>query len=157
MLLWYKFALQTYNCGTFVPIGDVELIVVLTSCTGLLWRRIQDQSHKKHFTNCKGSHRASQVVQWERICLPVQETQEVCSIPESGRSSKVGNGNPLQCSCLENSMNRGAWWAAVCGVAKSWTHLSTHAHTQKVIIYELRWFLEFKKEKSKVKWTCLWN
>ena len=34
-----------------------------------------------------------------------------------------GNGNPLQCSCLENPRDRGAWWAAVCGVAQSWTRL----------------------------------
>ena len=43
------------------------------------------------------------------------------SIPGSGRSPGEGNGNPLQCSCLENSMDRGAWWATVYGVAKSWT------------------------------------
>ena len=35
-----------------------------------------------------------------------------------------GNGSPLQCSCLENPMNRGAWWATVYGVAKSRTRLS---------------------------------
>ena len=35
-----------------------------------------------------------------------------------------GNGNPLQYSCLENPMDRGAWWAAVHGVAESWTRLS---------------------------------
>ena len=35
-----------------------------------------------------------------------------------------GNGNPLQCSCLENPMGRGAWWATVYGVAKSRTQLS---------------------------------
>ena len=35
-----------------------------------------------------------------------------------------GNGNPLQYSCLENPMDGGAWWAAVLGVAKSWTQLS---------------------------------
>ena len=35
-----------------------------------------------------------------------------------------GNGNPLQCSCLENSMDRGAWWGAVHGVTESWTQLS---------------------------------
>ena len=34
-----------------------------------------------------------------------------------------GNGNPLQYSCLENPRDRGAWWAAVCGVAQSWTRL----------------------------------
>ena len=32
-----------------------------------------------------------------------------------------GNGNPLQCSCLENPRDRGVWWAAVYGVAQSWT------------------------------------
>ena len=35
-----------------------------------------------------------------------------------------GNGNPLQCSCLENPRDRGAWWAAVYGVAQSWTRLN---------------------------------
>ena len=39
-------------------------------------------------------------------------------IPESGRSSGVGNGNPLQSSCLENPMDRGTWQAIVHGVAK---------------------------------------
>ena len=40
-------------------------------------------------------------------------------IPGSGRSPGVGNGNPLQYSCLENSMDRGAWQAPVCEVAES--------------------------------------
>ena len=45
-------------------------------------------------------------------------------IPGSGRSPGGGNGNPLQSSCLENPMDRGAWWATVCGMAKSQTHRS---------------------------------
>ena len=44
-------------------------------------------------------------------------------IPGSGRSPGEGNGNPLQYSCLENSMDRGAWYATVHGVAKSRTRL----------------------------------
>ena len=40
-----------------------------------------------------------------------------------------GNGNPLQYSCLENPMGRRAWWAAVYGVAKSWTWLSNFTFT----------------------------
>ena len=40
-----------------------------------------------------------------------------------------GNGTPLQYSCLENPMDRGAWWAAVHGVAKSWTRLSNFTFT----------------------------
>ena len=43
------------------------------------------------------------------------------SISGSGRSPGEGNGNPLQYSCLENHMDRGAWWATVHGVAKSQT------------------------------------
>ena len=43
------------------------------------------------------------------------------SIPGSGRSPGVGNSYPLQCSCLENSMDRGAWQSTVHGVAKSQT------------------------------------
>ena len=44
---------------------------------------------------------------------------DVGSIPRSGRSPGEGNGNPLQYPCLENSINRGAWWATVHGVTKS--------------------------------------
>ena len=43
------------------------------------------------------------------------------SIPGSGRSPGGGHGSPLQYSCLENPMNRGAWWATVLGVTKSQT------------------------------------
>ena len=46
------------------------------------------------------------------------------SVPELGRSLGKGNGNPLQYSCLENPKDRGAWWATVHRVAKSWTQLS---------------------------------
>ena len=48
------------------------------------------------------------------------------SVPGSGRSPGGGNGNPLQYSCLENSMDRGAWWAIVQGVTKNQTQLSKH-------------------------------
>ena len=48
------------------------------------------------------------------------------SIPGSGRSPEVGNGNPLQYSCLENPMDRGVWKATVYGAAKSWTQLITN-------------------------------
>ena len=46
------------------------------------------------------------------------------SIPGLGRSPGEGNGNPLQYSCQENPVDRGAWWATVDGVAKSRTRLS---------------------------------
>ena len=55
---------------------------------------------------------------------------DLSSIPGLGRSSGEGNGNPLQYSGLENSMDRGAWWATVHGVTKSQTQLS-YFHTMK--------------------------
>ena len=55
--------------------------------------------------------------------------EDVGSIPGWGRSPGVENGNPVQYSYLENSMDRGAWWATVSGVAKSLSRLSTHTHT----------------------------
>ena len=53
-----------------------------------------------------------------------RDTGDTDSIPGWGRSLGEGNGNPLQYSCLENSMDRGAWWATVHGVTKSQTQLS---------------------------------
>ena len=55
--------------------------------------------------------------------------RDMGSIPEWGRSPGEGNGNPLQYSCLENPMDGGAWWAAVHGVAESWTRLSDFTFT----------------------------
>ena len=49
------------------------------------------------------------------------DLREAHSIPELGRSPGRGNGNLLQNSCLENPMNRGAWWAAVHRGVKSCT------------------------------------
>ena len=49
------------------------------------------------------------------------DTSDVGLISESARSLGVGNGNPLQYSCLENLMDRGAWQATVHGVTKSQT------------------------------------
>ena len=63
------------------------------------------------------------------------DARDMGSIPESGKSPAVGNGNPLQYSCLENSMDRGAWWATVQEVTKSWTHLSTTTTTKYIIAY----------------------
>ena len=58
-----------------------------------------------------------------------RNAKDAGSIPGSRRSPGGGNGYSLQYSCLENSMNRGAWWAAVDGVAKSQTRLSAWAYT----------------------------
>ena len=55
---------------------------------------------------------------------PPANAGDLGSIPGSERTPGGGDGNPLQYSCLGNPMNRGAWWATVYGVTKSWTRLS---------------------------------
>ena len=63
---------------------------------------------------------ASQVVLVEKNTLPnAGVLRDSGLIPESGRSPGGGHGNPLQYSCLENLMVRGAWWATVYKVTKN--------------------------------------
>ena len=57
----------------------------------------------------------------KNLLANVGDTGVAVSIPGSGRSLGVGNNNPLNYSCLENSMDRGVWQATVYGIAKSWT------------------------------------
>ena len=82
------------------------------------------------------------------------------SIPGSGRSPGEGNGNPLQYSCLENSMDRGAWWAAVHGVAMSQTRLRDfpftfhfHALEKEMATHSsiLAWKIPWMKEPGRLK------
>ena len=75
-------------------------------------------------------------------------------IPGLGRSPGEGNNNPSQYSCLENSMDRGAWQITVPRVAKSWTQLSMHAcnnkmyHTRDYIIILKSTRIKKNKEKN---------
>ena len=61
------------------------------------------------------------------------DVRDVGLIPGSGRSSRGGHGNPLQYSCLENPMDRGAWRATVRRVAKSWTLFNMHTQKRQAI------------------------
>ena len=64
---------------------------------------------------------------------------DLCSIPGLGRSPGEGNGNPLQHSCLENPMDRGAWQATVHGVAIVGNNLATKPPTTTTIMLFLAW------------------
>ena len=74
--------------------------------------------------------RASQVVLVvNNLTANAGDIRDMGSIPGSGRCPGGGHGKPLQYSCLENPMDRGAWWAAVDGVARSQTRLSDFTFT----------------------------
>ena len=60
----------------------------------------------------------------KNLLANARDARETGLIPGLGRSSGVGNGNPLKYSCLENSMDRGAWWATVHRVTKNQTRRS---------------------------------
>ena len=72
------------------------------------------------------------------------DVRDMGLIPGSGRPPGEGNDNPLQYSCLENSMDRGAWWAAIHRIAKEsdtteqLTHTHTHTHTFNTEVVKCR-------------------
>ena len=83
----------------------------------------------------------SLAVHWVSLCASNPGSAGL--IPGSRKSPGEGNGNPLQYSCLENPMDRGAWWATVHGIAKSQTRLRVHAcnATLGSSNPRLRWFI----------------
>ena len=70
-------------------------------------------------------------------------------IPGSGRSSREGNGNLLQCSFLENPVNRGAWWATVHRVTQSERLKQQQSNITKICAYEFYEFYCFS--------SCVWT
>ena len=82
---------------------------------------------------------------------PSANEGDMDSFPGLGRSPGGGNGNPLQCSCLENPRDGGAWWAAVYGVAQSWTWLtrfSSSSSSNEFILNLIQWNIITKGTKG---------
>ena len=96
------------NCYHLSPQHLSHVLQQPTSCTG-------------HFHSCNNS--PSILPWWLKHKESACSAGDLGSIPESGRTPEE-NGNTLQCSCLENLMDRGAWQATVLGVTKSQTRLS---------------------------------
>ena len=95
---------------------------------------------------------------WLAPITPTSRTHLLFFIPNDLPPSTLpygeGNGNPLQCSCLENPRDGGAWWASVYGVAQSWTRLkqlssSSSSNTTLTLSLHL-WTLCLEKHPSKV-------
>ena len=90
--------------------------------------------------------------------LPISagDPRDVGLIPGLGTSPGVGSGNALQCSCLENPMDRGAWWATVHGVTKNHTWLSGH-YRWRNRIRKLRNLFNCSKHLLSSDDSLLWN
>ena len=74
------------------------------------------------------------VLQVKSLPANAGDVRDAGSIPRSGRSPGEGDGTPIQYSCLENPMGRGAWWAKVPGVAELDT-TEVIKHVTKIKIY----------------------
>ena len=93
------------------------------------WKGLVVPLHRVHWPELL-TDLASQMV--KNPSAKAGDTRGVSSIPGLGRSHGGGHSNPLQYTCLENPMNRAAWWATVCGAAQNWRQLkqlSTHSLT----------------------------
>ena len=75
------------------------------------------------------------------------DTGNTCSIPGSGRSPGEGHGNPLQYSCLENSVDRWAWLVTVHGVTKSWIWQPLSMHAPFLVLFAK------SEKKQKFEWA----
>ena len=72
---------------------------------------------------CSWAWSPAQLASQVALEVSAGDVRDMGSIPGLGRSPGGGHGNPFQYSCLENPTDRGAWWAIVRRVAKSWTQL----------------------------------
>ena len=98
---------------------DTEFSESFTEQSSLFLARSRDSLHKLFRLNDKMGFLIASV--GKKFNCNAEEAGDMGSNVRSGRSPGGGNGNPLQYSCLENPMDRGAWQATVHRVAKSWT------------------------------------
>ena len=107
-----------------------QILVANTSAYPILWRR---QWHPTPVLLTGKSHGGRSLVgcsPWDREEL---ETTEQLHFLFSLSCIGKGNGNPLQCSCLENPRDGGAWWAAIYGVTQSWTRLKRLSSSSSIL------------------------
>ena len=99
----------------------LSFYVWLISLSTVPSRLIHVATHGRISSFCKAVYCFIGLLWWFSGKESAANAEDSSLIPGSGRSPGGGNGNQLQCSCLENPMDRGAWWATVCGVTESRT------------------------------------
>ena len=111
------------SSSTFLPHNGERLEA---HCPGK--RNVQSrkgESQKQHYLQVVFNEKIQDDLGGSEVKVPASNVGDPGSIPGLGRSPGEGNGSPLQYSCLENSKDRGAWWATVHVVVKSQTRLSS--------------------------------
>ena len=133
--IWHQsFDLRFYTgrCGNLIPIFKVSVFIMFHLCFKknvhtpiwgfslifLFESSLSSQILSALLFNMRDIGDSLLLSGKESIC----NAGNLCSIPGLRRSPGVGNGNALQYFCLENSMDRGAWWVTAHRVTKSWTH-----------------------------------
>ena len=103
------------------------ILIILINYRALLcsWIRVYQLSNRLY------SSRETSRTGGKTPACQCKRHRDAGSTPGSGRSPAVGNGNLIQYSCLENSVDRGAWWATGHGAAKNGTWLSNWAHRKQ--------------------------
>ena len=118
------------NCILFCLLDEIFFFLLILYLSHFNFQPLE-LGHRVNIWGAACSSQASEVAPVvKNLPANVGDLRHAGSIPGSGRSSGGGHGNPLQYSCLENPMDRGAWRATVHGVIKSQTRLkqlSSHA------------------------------
>ena len=86
------------------------------------------------------SHGRRSLVGCSPWCREESDTAEQLHFHFSLSCIREGNGNPLQCSCLENPRDSGAWWAAICGVTQSRTRLKRLSSSSSNLFFNFLWW-----------------
>ena len=116
-------------CHQFYSLGEMDQFLQGHDLPKLMQGTGDVNRPKPSVTFPSGASQMALVV--KNLPTDARDTRDVGSNPGSGRSPGRGNGHPLQYSCLQSPMDRGAWWGTVHGVAKSRIRLSGWAGTQE--------------------------
>ena len=112
-----------------------ELVMDREAWRAAVHRVIKSRTWLSHWANWTDTFFVASLMAQLVVNLPdnAGDPRDTGLIPGCRRSAAEGNDNPLQCSCLENFMDRAAWWATVPGVAKCPARLCAHIHTSMAL------------------------
>ena len=151
-MYYWSLALENFE-HCFVSLWDeCNCAVVWTLFgTAFLWGWNENWPFPLHYY-CVGASQVVLVV--KNLPANAGVIRDAGSISGLRRCPGGGHGNPIQSSCLENPMNRGAWWASVHRIVQSWTQLSAGGCTHALLYYDNDFHLKgWEIETQRVCWA----